>query len=51
MTVEVTPPGQLPCPTDGNNTRRFDAATWGSAIAGPLVPLIGYRILFGNSRE
>ncbi|MBD0842267.1 GlsB/YeaQ/YmgE family stress response membrane protein [Streptomyces sp. TRM68416] len=29
----------------------FDAATWGSAIAGALVLLIGYRILFGNSRD
>jgi uncharacterized membrane protein YeaQ/YmgE (transglycosylase-associated protein family) len=28
----------------------FDAATWGSAVAGALVLLIGYRILFGNSR-
>ncbi|GAA2624359.1 GlsB/YeaQ/YmgE family stress response membrane protein [Streptomyces vastus] len=29
----------------------FDAATWGSAIAGALVLLIGYRIFFGNSRD
>ncbi|GHB58170.1 transglycosylase [Streptomyces cirratus] len=29
----------------------FDAATWGSAIAGSLVLLIGYRLLFGNSRR
>ncbi|MEU3914496.1 MULTISPECIES: GlsB/YeaQ/YmgE family stress response membrane protein [unclassified Streptomyces] len=29
----------------------FDLATWGSAIAGSLVLLIGYRILFGNSRD
>lgn len=29
----------------------FDAATWGSAIAGALVLLIGYRLLFGNSRD
>ncbi|MEU8990827.1 GlsB/YeaQ/YmgE family stress response membrane protein [Streptomyces sp. NPDC048558] len=29
----------------------FDAATWGSAIAGALALLIGYRILFGNSRD
>ncbi|MFE0137819.1 GlsB/YeaQ/YmgE family stress response membrane protein [Streptomyces sp. NPDC059037] len=29
----------------------FDPATWGSAIAGALVLLIGYRILFGNSRD
>ncbi|MCP3770227.1 MULTISPECIES: GlsB/YeaQ/YmgE family stress response membrane protein [Streptomyces] len=29
----------------------FDAATWGSAIAGALVLLIAYRVLFGNSRN
>ncbi|MBC7274826.1 MAG: GlsB/YeaQ/YmgE family stress response membrane protein [Streptomyces sp.] len=29
----------------------FEAATWGSAIAGALVLLIGYRLLFGNSRD
>lgn len=29
----------------------FDAATWGSAVAGSLVPLIGYRLLFGTSRD
>ncbi|MEV8315050.1 GlsB/YeaQ/YmgE family stress response membrane protein [Streptomyces sp. NPDC059900] len=29
----------------------FDLTTWGSAIAGALVLLIGYRILFGNSRN
>lgn len=29
----------------------FDAATWGSAIAGALVLLIGFRLLFGNSRD
>ncbi|GAA0287171.1 GlsB/YeaQ/YmgE family stress response membrane protein [Streptomyces polychromogenes] len=29
----------------------FDLATWGAAIAGSLVLLIGYRILFGNSRD
>ncbi|CAL9509156.1 hypothetical protein SUDANB145_03581 [Streptomyces sp. enrichment culture] len=29
----------------------FDAATWGSAIAGALVLLIGYRLLFGDSRD
>lgn len=29
----------------------FDAATWGSAIAGALVLLIGYRLLFGNSSD
>lgn len=29
----------------------FDLATWGSAIAGALVLLIGYRVLFGGSRD
>ncbi|MGW6708238.1 GlsB/YeaQ/YmgE family stress response membrane protein [Streptomyces sp. NPDC054956] len=29
----------------------FDLATWGSAIAGSLVLLIAYRLLFGNSRR
>ncbi|MEU3901083.1 GlsB/YeaQ/YmgE family stress response membrane protein [Streptomyces sp. NPDC045251] len=29
----------------------FDAATWGSAVVGALVPLIGYRLLFGNARR
>ncbi|KUL44069.1 GlsB/YeaQ/YmgE family stress response membrane protein [Streptomyces regalis] len=29
----------------------FDAATWGSAIAGALVLLIIFRLLFGNSRD
>ncbi|SDD25523.1 GlsB/YeaQ/YmgE family stress response membrane protein [Streptomyces prasinopilosus] len=29
----------------------FDAATWGSAIAGALVLLVVYRVLFGNSRN
>ncbi|WP_299535004.1 GlsB/YeaQ/YmgE family stress response membrane protein [uncultured Streptomyces sp.] len=29
----------------------FDAATWVAAIAGSLVLLIVYRLLFGNSRE
>ncbi|MGW0737176.1 GlsB/YeaQ/YmgE family stress response membrane protein [Streptomyces sp. NPDC002851] len=29
----------------------FDLATWGSAIAGALVLLVGYRILFGHSRD
>ncbi|MFJ9338855.1 GlsB/YeaQ/YmgE family stress response membrane protein [Streptomyces sp. NPDC101733] len=33
------------------DTQFFDLATWGSAIAGSLVLLIGYRILFGNSRN
>src|SRR5215203_2487896 len=28
----------------------FDLPTWGAAIAGSLVLLIGYRLLFGNSR-
>ncbi|MFF2848260.1 GlsB/YeaQ/YmgE family stress response membrane protein [Streptomyces sp. NPDC058001] len=29
----------------------FDLTTWGAAIAGSLVLLIGYRLLFGNSRD
>ncbi|MBM4794948.1 GlsB/YeaQ/YmgE family stress response membrane protein [Streptomyces sioyaensis] len=29
----------------------FDLYTWGAAIAGSLVLLIGYRSLAGNSRE
>lgn len=29
----------------------FDAATWGAAVAGALVLLIGYRLLFGHSRR
>ncbi|WP_335938158.1 GlsB/YeaQ/YmgE family stress response membrane protein [Streptomyces sp. PTD5-9] len=29
----------------------FDLTTWGAAIVGSLVLLIGYRILFGNSRD
>ncbi|MFH9089180.1 GlsB/YeaQ/YmgE family stress response membrane protein [Streptomyces sp. NPDC017673] len=29
----------------------FDLATWGSAIGGALVLLIGYRLLFGKSRD
>ncbi|GAA2747770.1 MULTISPECIES: GlsB/YeaQ/YmgE family stress response membrane protein [Kitasatospora] len=29
----------------------FDPATWISAIAGALVLLIAYRIVFGNSRN
>ncbi|MEV7725265.1 GlsB/YeaQ/YmgE family stress response membrane protein [Streptomyces sp. NPDC087917] len=33
------------------DTQFFDLATWGSAIAGSLVLLVGYRILFGNSRN
>ncbi|MFE3518832.1 GlsB/YeaQ/YmgE family stress response membrane protein [Streptomyces sp. NPDC059166] len=33
------------------NTDFFDAATWVAAIAGSLVLLIAYRLLFGNSRE
>ncbi|MGW5850476.1 GlsB/YeaQ/YmgE family stress response membrane protein [Streptomyces sp. NPDC055254] len=32
-------------------TEFFDPATWGSAIGGSLVLLIGYRILFGHSRD
>ncbi|MEV7087755.1 GlsB/YeaQ/YmgE family stress response membrane protein [Streptomyces sp. NPDC093085] len=29
----------------------FDLPTWGAAIGGSLVLLIGYRLLFGNSRD
>lgn len=29
----------------------FDLATWVSAIAGSFVLLIGYRLVFGNSRD
>lgn len=29
----------------------FDLPTWGAAVAGSLVLLVGYRILFGNSRD
>ncbi|WP_330174176.1 GlsB/YeaQ/YmgE family stress response membrane protein [Streptomyces sp. NBC_01498] len=29
----------------------YDAATWAAAIAGALVLLIVYRILFGHSRS
>ncbi|MCX4785217.1 MULTISPECIES: GlsB/YeaQ/YmgE family stress response membrane protein [unclassified Streptomyces] len=29
----------------------FDLTTWGAAIGGSLVLLIGYRLLFGNSRD
>ncbi|MEU6658181.1 GlsB/YeaQ/YmgE family stress response membrane protein [Streptomyces sp. NPDC046821] len=29
----------------------FNATTWISAIGGSLVLLIGYRLLFGNSRD
>ncbi|MFD3542702.1 GlsB/YeaQ/YmgE family stress response membrane protein [Streptomyces sp. NPDC058662] len=32
-------------------TEFFDLATWGSAVAGSLVLLIGYRIFFGHSRD
>ncbi|MFE2164268.1 GlsB/YeaQ/YmgE family stress response membrane protein [Streptomyces sp. NPDC059447] len=32
-------------------TEFFDLTTWGAAIAGSLVLLIAYRILFGNSRR
>ncbi|MEU9800165.1 GlsB/YeaQ/YmgE family stress response membrane protein [Streptomyces sp. NPDC051000] len=32
-------------------TEFFDAATWGSAIAGSFVLLVAYRILFGHSRR
>jgi len=29
----------------------FDLATWGAAIAGSLVLLVVYRLIFGNSRR
>ena len=29
----------------------FDLYTWGAAIGGSLALLIGYRLLFGNSRD
>ncbi|OIJ62492.1 GlsB/YeaQ/YmgE family stress response membrane protein [Streptomyces mangrovisoli] len=29
----------------------FDLYTWGAAVAGSLVLLVGYRVLFGNSRD
>ncbi|MFE1751056.1 hypothetical protein [Streptomyces anandii] len=29
----------------------FDPYTWGVAVAGSLVLLIGHRIVFGTSRE
>ncbi|MFI8850382.1 GlsB/YeaQ/YmgE family stress response membrane protein [Streptomyces sp. NPDC053499] len=29
----------------------FDLATWGAAIGGSLVLLVGYRLLLGNSRD
>jgi uncharacterized membrane protein YeaQ/YmgE (transglycosylase-associated protein family) len=29
----------------------FDLYTWGAAIGGSLVLLVGYRLLFGNSRN
>ncbi|MFB7991708.1 GlsB/YeaQ/YmgE family stress response membrane protein [Streptomyces sp. NPDC056002] len=29
----------------------FDGPTWIAAIGGSLVLLIGYRLLFGNSRD
>ncbi|MFJ7061144.1 GlsB/YeaQ/YmgE family stress response membrane protein [Streptomyces griseobrunneus] len=33
------------------STDFYDTATWIAAIAGSLVLLILYRLLFGNSRE
>ncbi|NSC20268.1 GlsB/YeaQ/YmgE family stress response membrane protein [Streptomyces albus subsp. chlorinus] len=29
----------------------FDLPTWGAAIGGSLVLLVGYRLLFGHSRD
>ncbi|MFZ3566385.1 GlsB/YeaQ/YmgE family stress response membrane protein [Streptomyces sp. BH097] len=29
----------------------FDLPTWIAAIAGSLVLLVGYRVMFGNSRD
>ncbi|MEV6120783.1 GlsB/YeaQ/YmgE family stress response membrane protein [Streptomyces sp. NPDC052077] len=29
----------------------YDGTTWAAAIGGSLVLLIGYRLLFGNSRN
>ncbi|MFE0645112.1 GlsB/YeaQ/YmgE family stress response membrane protein [Streptomyces sp. NPDC058877] len=29
----------------------FDLATWGAAIGGSFILLVGYRLLFGNSRS
>ncbi|MFI2778117.1 GlsB/YeaQ/YmgE family stress response membrane protein [Streptomyces sp. ALB3] len=29
----------------------YDTATWVAAVAGSLVLLIAYRLLFGNSRD
>ncbi|MCT9083090.1 GlsB/YeaQ/YmgE family stress response membrane protein [Streptomyces fulvoviolaceus] len=29
----------------------YDSTTWAAAIGGSLVLLIGYRLLFGNSRD
>lgn len=33
------------------NNDFYDTATWIAAVAGALVLLIAYRLLFGNSRE
>ena len=33
------------------STDFYDTATWVAAIAGSLVLLIAYRLLFGNSRD
>ncbi|MDH6125610.1 GlsB/YeaQ/YmgE family stress response membrane protein [Kitasatospora sp. GP82] len=32
-------------------TNFFDLTTWVAAVAGALVLLIAYRLLFGNSRD
>ncbi|BFV56177.1 GlsB/YeaQ/YmgE family stress response membrane protein [Kitasatospora sp. CMC57] len=33
------------------NTGFYDPATWIAAVAGAFVLLVGYRIVFGNSRD
>lgn len=33
-----------------NNADFFDPATWVSAVGGSLILLVGYRLLFGDSR-
>ncbi|KQV04530.1 MULTISPECIES: GlsB/YeaQ/YmgE family stress response membrane protein [unclassified Kitasatospora] len=33
------------------STSFYDPATWIAAVAGAFVLLVGYRIVFGNSRD